>query len=252
MRPSTYSSAILPIFCSSHLLQTDSIQHQYGPLTPAAYASYAYADHCIARVVEAARAAGIVDRTTFFLLSDHGFATYTQTISPNVGLVSQGILHKQGSQYIGRAWVKAEGGAASLYIRNPEDRAELLPKLKAYFSTLPGVAHVYTNQEARSIGLPAEADSDQAPQLYLVAAPGFAFSDDATGEMIRSNPPRGQHGYLNTMPDMQSLFLASGSAIRTGISLGPVSNLQVAPTIAKILGVSLPDAQQPPLDKILR
>jgi len=235
-----------------HLLQTDSIQHQYGPLTPAAYASYAYADHCIARVVEAARAAGILDRTTFFLLSDHGFATYTQTISPNVGLVSQGILHKQGSQYIGRAWVKAEGGAASLYIRNPEDRAELLPKLKTYFSTLPGVAHVYTNQEASSIGLPAEADSDQAPQLYLVAAPGFAFSDDATGEMIRSNPPRGQHGYLNTMPDMQSLFLASGSAIRTGISLGPVSNLQVAPTIAKILGVSLPDAQQPPLDKILR
>ena len=235
-----------------HLLQTDSIQHQYGPLTPAAYASYAYADHCIARVVEAARAAGILDRTTFFLLSDHGFATYTQTISPNVGLVSQGILHKQGSQYIGRAWVKAEGGAASLYIRNPEDRAELLPKLKTYFSTLPGVAHVYTNQEASSIGLPAEADSDQAPQLYLVAAPGFAFSDDAIGEMIRSNPPRGQHGYLNTMPDMQSLFLASGSAIRTGISLGPVSNLQVAPTIAKILGVSLPDAQQPPLDKILR
>jgi hypothetical protein len=166
--------------------------------------------------------------------------------------VSQGILHKEGSQYVGRAWIKAEGGAASLYVRDPKDRIELLPKLKTYLSSLPGVAHVYTNQEARSIGLPADADTDQAPQLYLVAAPGFAFADETTGEIVRSNPPRGQHGYLNTMSDMQALFLASGSAIKPGVALGPISNLQVAPTIAKILGVSLPDAQQPPLQQILR
>ena len=41
-----------------HLLQTDSIQHEYAPLTPAAYASYAYADDCLGRVVEAVRKAG--------------------------------------------------------------------------------------------------------------------------------------------------------------------------------------------------
>jgi predicted AlkP superfamily pyrophosphatase or phosphodiesterase len=27
-----------------HLLQTDTLQHQYGPMTSAAYAAYAYAD----------------------------------------------------------------------------------------------------------------------------------------------------------------------------------------------------------------
>ena len=51
-----------------HLLQTDSIQHQYGPLTPAAYAAYAYADHCLERVVEATRTAGVLKRTTFLIL----------------------------------------------------------------------------------------------------------------------------------------------------------------------------------------
>jgi len=50
-----------------HLLQTDSIQHEYGPLTPAAYAAYAYADQCLGRLVEATRAAGVLDRTTFFV-----------------------------------------------------------------------------------------------------------------------------------------------------------------------------------------
>jgi len=235
-----------------HLLETDSIQHAYGPLTPAAYAAYAYADSCLQRVVEAARTAGTLDRTTFFILSDHGFATYTHTISPNVALVEQGLLTKQDNQYVGHVWAKAEGGAASIYIRNPKDRATLIPKLKALYAAIPGVAHVYTNEEAAAIGIPSDTKTDQAPQLYLVASPDFAFGDDTTGALTRTNPPRGQHGYLNTMPNVQALFVASGAAIKPGITLDAISNLQVAPTIAKILGVSLPDAKQPILKEILR
>ena len=53
-----------------HLLETDTLQHEYGPLSPAAYAAYAFADRCIARVSDAARAAGLLDRITFILTSD--------------------------------------------------------------------------------------------------------------------------------------------------------------------------------------
>ena len=235
-----------------HLLETDSLQHQYAPLTPAAYAAYAYADQCLARLVQAARTANLLNRITFFVLSDHGFATYTHTLRPNVALVQQGLLHPVAGNYQGDVWVKAEGGAASLYIRDPKQRAQLIPKLQAYFAAVPGVAHVYTNPEARALGIPSDTATDQAPQLYLTASPDFSFSDEATGELSTTNPPRGQHGYLNTMPDMQALFVASGAAIRPGTKLGPVSNLRVAPTIAHILSLSLPDAKQPPLTEILK
>jgi predicted AlkP superfamily pyrophosphatase or phosphodiesterase len=235
-----------------HLLQTDSIQHEYGPLTNAAYAAYGYADDCLARIVAATRSAGILDRTTFFILSDHGFATYTHIISPNVALADQGFLHKQGDKYVGSVWVKAEGGAASIYIRDAKQRAELIPKLKAYYSGVPGIEHVYTNVEARSLGLPDDSTSDQAPQLYLTADPDYAFSSDVTGPLARTSAPKGQHGYLNSMPEMQALFVASGAAIKPGIHLGVISNLRVAPTIAKILGVQLPDAKQPVLNETLR
>ena len=57
-----------------HLLQTDSLQHEYGPLSPAAFAAYAQADQCLAKVVEAVRRAGVMSRTTLFIVSDHGFA----------------------------------------------------------------------------------------------------------------------------------------------------------------------------------
>jgi predicted AlkP superfamily pyrophosphatase or phosphodiesterase len=206
----------------------------------------------VARVVDAVRSAGIRDQTTFFILSDHGFATYTHTISPNVALVQQGLLHLEGGKYKGSVWVKAEGGAASLYILDPKLRVKLVPKLKAYFSNVPGIAHVYTNREALALGLPDESDTEQAPQLYLAAAADFAFGDDTTGDLVRTNPPRGQHGYLNSLSDMQALFIASGAAIRPGVTLGSIPNLQVAPTIAKILGIQLPAAKQAPLNQILR
>ncbi len=236
-----------------HLLQTDSIQHEYGPLTAAAFEAYAYADACLKRVVDAVHAARIQDRTTFFIVSDHGFTSFTHTISPNVALIEQGLLHKQGTGYTGNVWVKAEDGIAFLYIPDASKRAELLPKLKAYYATIPGIDHVYTNEEGKALGLPAEADTDQAPQLYMTAAPGYALIDDTTGPLANTIPTaRGQHGYINTMTDMQALFVASGAAIKPGVSLGLIPNLRVAPTIAKILGVSLPDAKQPPLDEILR
>ena len=57
---------------------------------------------------------------------------------------------------------------------------------------------------------------------------------------------------MNTDPDMQALFIASGAHIRKGVDLGQITNLRVAPTIAKILGVTLPAAQQPPLTEALQ
>ena len=235
-----------------HLLETDTVQHEYAPLTTAAYAAYAYADHCLGRVVEASRAAGILDRTTFFILSDHGFATYTHTISPNVALVEQGFIRKDDDTFRGDVWVKAEGGAAELFIRDAARRKELVPKLKAYFASLPGIQNVYTNEEAGALGIPSESSTDQAPQLYLTAAPDYAFGDDLSGPLTRQHGPLGAHGYPSTMSDMQALFVASGAAVKPGVTLAPISNLRVAPTIARILNVSLPDAKEPALGEVLR
>ena len=235
-----------------HLLQTDGIQHEYGPLTPAAYASYAYADACLGRIIDAVDKAGMRDRTTYVIASDHGFASFTHTIAPNAGLIEQGVIRKEGESLHGDAWVMSEGGAAELFIQNPQRRAELIPKLKTYFESIEGIAHVYTNEEAHKLGIPAEADSDQAPQLYLVAAPDYDFEDATTGPVSRVNAVKGAHGYLNSMPEMQALFVASGAAIKKGAAVGEIDNLRVAPTIAKILDLSLPDAKEQPLTEILK
>lgn len=236
-----------------HLLQTDTLQHEYGALSPAAYAALAYADSCIARLIDAARTAGMLDRITFVIASDHGFTSYTHAIRPNVALVQQGLLQMRHGSYEGDAWILAEGGEASLFIRDPSKRTTLTPKLKAYFETQPGIAAVYTADDMPKLGLPSPSTTDQAPQLYLVAKAGYAFTDGTEPPLVKDvDPARGAHGYLNTDPDMQALFIASGAHIRKGVELGHITNLRVAPTIARILGVTLPAAQQPPLTEVLQ
>lgn len=236
-----------------HLLQTDTIQHMYGPLTPAAYAAYAYADTCLARLTEAARKAHLLHRITFIIASDHGFASYDHIVRPNVGLIQQGYLTNQNGKVRGSVWVVDDDGVGLLFIHEPAQRATLVPKLKAYFEGLPGVAAVYTNAEAQQFGIPALGATDQAPDLLLAAKPHYAFFGDTSGPLEEEiNPAKGTHGYLNTYPDMEALFIASGAHIRSGVDLGDITNLRVAPTIATILGVSLPEAKQPPLTEALQ
>jgi predicted AlkP superfamily pyrophosphatase or phosphodiesterase len=236
-----------------HLLDTDTLQHEYGTLTPAAYVAYAYADNCIARLVAAAQTAGLLNRVTFILASDHGFANYSHVIRPNVALVQQGLLRLTNGSYRGNAWFVAEGGEASLYVSDASVRARLVPELKTYFESMPGIAAAYTNSETQEFGMPATGSTDQAPDLYLAAKSGYSFVGETDGPLVQDiAPERGTHGYLNTDPDMEALFIASGAHIRSGVDLGSISNLRVAPTIAKILGVALPNAKAEPLTSALR
>jgi hypothetical protein len=124
--------------------------------------------------------------------------------------------------------------------------------MKEYFAGVAGIAGIYTNEEAQSLGIPALGATDQAPDLYLTAKTGYAFAGGTQGPVVHDmTPARGGHGYLNTDSDMQALFIASGAHIRKGVDLGNITNLRVAPTIAKILGVSLPAATEAPLAEAL-
>ena len=61
----------------------------------------------------------------------------------------------------------------------------------------------------------------------------------------------GSHGYVASDPDLRALFIAAGRGIRPGTTLESVSNLDLAPTIAHLLGVALPDAQGKVLTEVL-
>jgi predicted AlkP superfamily pyrophosphatase or phosphodiesterase len=77
------------------------------------------------------------------------------------------------------------------------------------------------------------------------------FSNESSGEYITPTSG-GTHGYLNTDPKMQSIFLAWGAGVPSGVRLKSISNLDVAPTIAQILGLEMKNVKGKPIEAIVK
>lgn len=229
-----------------HLLTTDSAQHRYGASSLAGNTALALADSKVQRLIDSLRRANILDRSTIFIVSDHGFKTYRNLIRPNALLKQKNLL--------GDVWCISEGGTAMVYITRPERRAELLPVLRASLSTLPGVSRIIGSDEFAGLGYPPVVDGGRMADLVLAAADGYAFDGTQQGEpsvAVPAGATPGSHGYLNTDPQMDAIFIASGAGVKANVRLTRVRNIDIAPTAARILGLSLGNIEGRVLTEIL-
>ena len=138
-----------------------------------------------------------------------------------------------------------------VYATNADRRAELIAQLRAIFTGAEGVDRVYGVDAFAQIGLPLPTGSDQAPDLVLIAKPDYAFSGKEGQSFITQPTEGGTHGYLNTDPKMQAIFIAWGAGVPGGIRLNAISNLDVAPTIAALLGLKIKQAKGRAIQEIV-
>jgi predicted AlkP superfamily pyrophosphatase or phosphodiesterase len=238
-----------------HLLTTDSAQHTYGASSLGGNTALALADARVGRIVASLERAGILARTTIFVVSDHGFKTFMNSIHPNAVLRREGLVTAmEGSRIDCDAWVIPEGGTAMVYVTRPEKRAQLLPRLESLFATVSGVSRVVTPKHFAELGYPT-TDRGQMADLVLVAADGYAFSGTVTGEAVTevaAGASPGSHGYPHADPAMDAIFVASGAGIKPGVKLDRMRNVDVAPTAAKLLGVAMPKVEGRVLSEILQ
>jgi predicted AlkP superfamily pyrophosphatase or phosphodiesterase len=86
----------------------------------------------------------------------------------------------------------------------------------------------------------------------LAAEPGYMFTNESEGDFVTRQSAGGTHGYLNTDFQMQSIFIACGAGIPKGIRLGNIANLDVAPTIAALLGIEMKGAKGHAIEQIVK
>jgi predicted AlkP superfamily pyrophosphatase or phosphodiesterase len=225
-----------------HLLTLDDINHEYGPMSNASLTAMAWLDSQVNRVVRVLERPEFAKRSTIIIVSDHGFRAYRHRIHANVLLEEKGIVTSADGKVRGDAWVVAEGGIGMVYVSDPERKAELLPKLRSIYASAEGIEKVYGVEEFAGLGLPTPAESDQAPDLVLAAKPDYAFSGDSAKTYI-TDATGGTHGFLNSDPQMQAIFMAWGEGVPKNSHLGAITNREVAPTIAKLLGLELKSAK---------
>lgn len=237
-----------------HLVETDHVQHRYGPRCPEAYWSVSYADDRLRDLVEAVENSRYKGKATFVIASDHGFFPIEKDVRPNVLLRELGLVTVDGNNVKEKqAWCVSQGGACMVYILDDKNRDALRAKLQKEFSKVEGMHAVVGPEDFAKIGQPTPEEDSRAPDLWLAAKSGYSFSEAHTGnDVVTARSSRGgTHGYLPDQPDMLGTLVISGAGIQPGTRLGKVQSVDVAPTIARLLGIELPTAEGKVLEKAL-
>lgn len=239
-----------PNFLLLHLLITDTVQHQHGPHSTAAYTAVALADAHVADVLRALDETGLRERTTIFVTSDHGFDQPKKIICPNIVFRKAGLFRPAPNR---RAQAVSQGGTAFVYLTNPATQAADRAKVIALLRGHEGIAQVIEPMDYPALHLPDPAQNPQMGDLVLVPQAGYAFANEAFEDeaITELTITAGSHGYLASNPRMNGVFIAAGRGIKAGVKLGLVDNRDVAPTIAELFGQKLSGADGKALREIL-
>ena len=89
--------------------------------------------------------------------------------------------------------------------------------------------------------------------LFVTPKDGYAFTAAVGDEIVvdATEGSLGAHGYPSSDPDLSALFVASGAGIGAGVTLDVIDNVDVAPTMAEILGLRLESVDGRVLKQIL-
>lgn len=240
-----------PDFLTVYLTALDHEQHEKGPGAPEAHAVLEKIDAIVGDLVAAERKAH--PDAVIALVSDHGFEAVDHFLSLPSAFVEAGLitLDKDGRTIAGWDAMPWSAGASSAIILARPDDAALAAKVKALLDRL---AADPANGIERIIGKEAIAQMGGNPDatFYVNMKPGFV-TDIFRGAgaplngAIPAGTTRGMHGYFPGPANLQSTFLIMGKGVPAGKDLGVIDMRAIAPTLAKIMGAALPDAEAAPL-----
>jgi len=246
-----------PNFLALHLVSLDSFEHAHGRQVPEAYWAANDSDNRVADIVRATEEAGIRDQTTFIITTDHGFVTFTKSINANVALRQGGFVKSVLGKSLApdsQVFAMAEGGACFVYVLDEAKRDGILKQITPMLAKLEGVAGVVEAKEFEAtLHHVTAAKDNREPDLVLLAADGYTFTDSFADNdvIIPNDPPKGAHGHLQTDPNLYGGFVISGAGVNQGVELEEIQNIDVAPTMAKLLGIPFPGTDGKVLEGVL-
>jgi predicted AlkP superfamily pyrophosphatase or phosphodiesterase len=242
-----------PGFITIHLSSLDESEHESGPFSPDANKTLEAIDGMVAQLIDAALRND--PKTVIVIVSDHGFASVHHALNIAIPFLQSGLIqakigadgHATVTSWQAEPW--ATGGMAAIMLHDPKD-AKTREDVRALLSKLAadpanGIAKILDRDEIKQTGGFPDAE------FILALQPGFTIGGAFAGPLVSDKPSvLGTHGYLPSYPEMRASFFVLGAGIAKGRDLGVIDMRQIAPTVASILGVSLPTAKQPKLNLV--
>jgi predicted AlkP superfamily pyrophosphatase or phosphodiesterase len=227
-----------PNLMTIHFFSVDHNEHIQGRDGDRVRAAVAAADSAVGIIVQSLKQAGIWDKTVMIVTGDHGFVDVRASVSPNVWLVKAGLI-TDVKKDDWKAQFFSVGGSSYLYLKDRKDK-KTLDRVKEILGHLPEdqqkLFSIVDRKRMESIGGNPEV------AFALTGLNGASFDNAFEGEAVREGKG-GTHGYFPDFQEIRTGFVARGPGIIKG-GLIPMMNLRdIAPALAKILGLSLPSAE---------
>jgi predicted AlkP superfamily pyrophosphatase or phosphodiesterase len=237
-----------PDFMTVYLTGLDTEQHKSGPFSASANEVLERIDGLIGELRTAAAKAS-PGRTTFCVVSDHGFAPVQHDVNLYSAFRQARLfdVNAEGTQTITswKAMPWPAGGMAAVMLADAND-AVVREQVRTLLSTLAadpanGIDRVLARDDiVPTRGFP---DAEFLVQLKIGYEIGLAIQPP----LVSAPTNLGMHGYAPERPEMRSSFFLVGPDVAPGHSLGEIDMRRIAPTLARIMGASLEDAELEPL-----
>lgn len=214
-----------PAFAVVALADVDAAGHREGPDSPGYRAAVENADRLIGSLIDDLEQTRRWERAIIMVTSDHGF----DALRPDGrGRITAGAVVDGGAHLV------TDGGVAHVHAGPPGSLETTIAKARSH----PGVAAAYARvPRPDAPPPPAEwhVDHPRMGDVILVARPGFTF---VGGRRDPTRWFRGNHGGPGDRA-VPLVVVGGHPALREASDLRP-SAADVAPTIARLLGIAPP------------
>jgi predicted AlkP superfamily pyrophosphatase or phosphodiesterase len=195
----------------------------------------ATADSSVGIVVKALKEAGIWEKTVFIVTGDHGFMDVTTSVNPNVWLIKEGLI-TDVKKDDWKAQFFSVSGSTYLYLKDKKDM-KTAEQVKKMLNDLPAEEKKLFRMIDRKQLDKAGANPEVA--FALTSENGASFGNAMTGDAVKPRKKGGAHGHFPDFKEIRTGFVAVGPGIKSGSVIQEMNLIDIAPYIAKVLGLSL-------------
>lgn len=243
-----------------HFTDLDSMRHFKGFASVEAQEALRRHDARLGEMIQVLKNEQLYEESTIILLGDHSSLDEDKIIHLNVLFREQGWITVQGTGHIASYEVISKNcdGSAYIYFKEKGNLAlkskvwALLTELQEKYGCLETM---YTGEEAAQLGADPNCD------FMLEAVQGYYFLDSCHGEVIKQIQPGeagvvphvtvNTHGYSPYKENYTTVFMAAGKGIKKGAVIEKMSLIDEGPTMARLLGLNMKDADGSVLEDFL-
>jgi len=224
----------IPDFLAVYSADLDAFGHAEGAESPNLGPLLAELDRQLGRLVRATREVGVYERTAFILTSDHGMTTWDRSLTQRLAattilgrrpeILPPGRPPSPEAEII----VVTAGRIADVTLRGRAATPQGREDVRTVLERLPHLSRVLDAADFEALHA-----SDKLGDFVLEVEAPWGFGDQEPGE----GASRGGHGSTG---EMRVPFLISGAGVRMGAVPRNAGLVDVAPTIAALLGARPP------------